>query len=74
VEVFWQLGRKGAWYLACMFLSQKLLYIVIVQQIDLCDQLCFTAVQEDIIIASEEIVNNVDDGYMDDTSLVRQSL
>ncbi|XP_006379582.2 uncharacterized protein LOC18101387 isoform X2 [Populus trichocarpa] len=32
------------------------------------------AVQEDIIIASEEIVNNVDDGYMDDTSLVRQSL
>ncbi|KAL9365390.1 hypothetical protein Peur_043263 [Populus x canadensis] len=32
------------------------------------------AVQEDIIIASEEVVNNVDDGYMDDTSLVRQSL
>eukprot|EP00258_Populus_trichocarpa_P017735 XP_006379583.1 uncharacterized protein LOC18101387 isoform X1 [Populus trichocarpa] len=32
------------------------------------------AVQEDIIIASKEIVNNVDDGYMDDTSLVRQSL
>ncbi|KAF9676799.1 hypothetical protein SADUNF_Sadunf08G0040600 [Salix dunnii] len=27
------------------------------------------AVQEDIIIASEEVVNDVDDGYMDDTSL-----
>ena len=74
VKVFWKLGRKEARYLACMFLFQKLLYSVIVQQIDLCDQLWFTALQEDIIIASEEVVKNVDGGYMDDTSLVRQSL
>ncbi|KAJ6727094.1 hypothetical protein OIU79_005093 [Salix purpurea] len=29
------------------------------------------AVEEDIISASEEVVNDVDDGYMDDKSLAR---